>query len=112
LADPKGVMMSERRYDLDWLRAFAVLLLIPFHAAIVFAPVGDVPIKSLQSTSYLVPFIAFIHTWHMPLLFYENTPQLAAVGMNTITNLRSVSYFQYRWNYEAQAIASIKYDIM
>lgn len=60
----------ERRHDVDWLRVLAVLLLIPFHAAIIYAPTGDVPIKSLQRTFYLVPFIAFVHTWHMPLLFF------------------------------------------
>lgn len=26
-----------RRYDLDWLRVVAVLLLVPFHSAIIFS---------------------------------------------------------------------------
>lgn len=28
--------LSERRYDLDWLRVLGVLLLIPFHVALIF----------------------------------------------------------------------------
>ena len=27
---------KQRRYDIDWLRVFAVLLLIPFHTAQLF----------------------------------------------------------------------------
>ena len=28
--------MNSRRYELDWLRVFATLLLIPFHTAVIF----------------------------------------------------------------------------
>ena len=29
-------LSSERRHDLDWLRVLGVLLLIPFHVALIF----------------------------------------------------------------------------
>ncbi|HLO29893.1 MAG TPA: hypothetical protein VK249_12195 [Anaerolineales bacterium] len=28
--------MTQRRYDLDWLRVLAVLWLVPFHVALIF----------------------------------------------------------------------------
>ena len=28
--------LLERRYDLDWLRVLGVLLLVPFHVALIF----------------------------------------------------------------------------
>lgn len=62
---------QERRYELDWLRVLAVLLLIYFHAAAVFyqGELGDFYIKNDLPSPVLGWFIFFVHQWHMPLFF-------------------------------------------
>jgi len=61
----------ERRHDLDWLRALAVLLLIYFHAAAVFyrGELGEFYITNDLLSPLLGWFIFFVHQWHMPLFF-------------------------------------------
>ncbi len=62
---------SERRPDIDWLRIFAVVLLVPYHAALIFNPdpnsIVYVPKQAIDPI--LVAFVTFTHRWHMPLLF-------------------------------------------
>ncbi|MGL6278474.1 MAG: acyltransferase family protein [Gaiella sp.] len=58
-----------RRYDLDWLRIAAVLLLIPFHTARVFNPGEEFYAKSDETSTALQRFIVFVAPWHMSLLF-------------------------------------------
>ncbi|RJP14290.1 MAG: acyltransferase [Candidatus Abyssobacteria bacterium SURF_5] len=58
-----------RRYDIDWLRVLAVLLLIPFHTAIIFAPADSLSYIKDQENRVLNQFSWFVHQWHMPLLF-------------------------------------------
>jgi glucans biosynthesis protein C len=58
-----------RRYDIDWLRIAAVLLLIPFHSARVFDIDEDFYVQSEQLSKGLFGFIVFVAQWHMPLLF-------------------------------------------
>ncbi|MGV0023607.1 acyltransferase family protein [Phormidesmis priestleyi] len=62
---------SSRRYDLDWLRVLAVLLLVYFHAAAVFyrGELGEFYIQNNPSSPALTAFIFFVHQWHMPLFF-------------------------------------------
>ena len=57
---------------MDWLRVLAVLLLVPFHSAIVFnlSPNSIVYFKDVVESEILVEFVDFIHLWHMPLLFF------------------------------------------
>ena len=57
-----------RRFDIDWLRVMAVLLLVPFHTALFFIPDGDSYIKGQHAPGFGY-FIEFVHQWHMPLLF-------------------------------------------
>ncbi len=60
---------TPRLYDIDWLRVLAVLLLIPFHSALIFGSgQADHWIKS-QPTPAADLFAHFTHQWHMPLLF-------------------------------------------
>ncbi|MBN2390204.1 MAG: acyltransferase family protein [Anaerolineae bacterium] len=63
---------STRRYDLDWLRVLAVLLLVPFHSALVFSldPGDIVYVKDQVESPILVQFAYFLDIWHMPLLFF------------------------------------------
>ncbi len=63
--------MMSRRYDLDWLRVLAVLLLVPFHTALIFSlnPRDMVYIKDRVESVALLNMDGFIYPWHMPLLF-------------------------------------------
>ena len=63
--------LSERRYDLDWLRILGVLLLVPFHVALIFVlePHSIMYIKDVVNSPSLDEAAGFVHLWHMPLLF-------------------------------------------
>jgi hypothetical protein len=62
---------SERRYDLDWLRVLGVLLLVPFHVALIFVlqPYTIMYIRDVVNSPTLANVTGFIHMWHMPMLF-------------------------------------------
>lgn len=62
---------SERRHDLDWLRVLGVLLLVPFHVALIFvlAPYTIMYIRDSVNSRVLADVTGFIHMWHMPMLF-------------------------------------------
>ncbi|WP_134703407.1 acyltransferase family protein [Ammoniphilus sp. YIM 78166] len=60
----------ERRYDIDWLRNFGILLLFPFHSARVFDHWNPFYVKSEQLDWGLSWFIALTSYWFMPLLFW------------------------------------------
>jgi glucans biosynthesis protein C len=63
--------LIERRYDLDWLRVLGVLLLIPFHVALIFVfdPFTIMYIRDSVNSRVLAEVTGFIHMWHMPMLF-------------------------------------------
>lgn len=63
---------NRRRTDLDWLRVLAVLLLVPFHSALIFIldPHVVMYVKDGVNSSFLNRFAGWIHQFHMPLLFY------------------------------------------
>ncbi len=58
-----------RRNELDWLRTFAVLGLIPFHAAVIFTTGSIDYVKNAETSRGVDVFVAFISTWGMPLIF-------------------------------------------
>jgi peptidoglycan/LPS O-acetylase OafA/YrhL len=63
-----------RRHDIDWVRIFAVLLLVPFHTARIFnigeGNAGEPFYAKSEALSWpLSHFINFVDLWHMPLLF-------------------------------------------
>lgn len=60
---------APRRYDLDWLRVAAVLLLVPFHTARVFNSGEDFYVKHPSPDGASERFIAIVGPWHMSLLF-------------------------------------------
>ena len=61
----------ERRHDLDWLRVLGVLLLVPFHVALIFVlePFTIMYIRDVVNSPALSISTGFIHMWHMPMLF-------------------------------------------
>lgn len=65
-------MESERLHYLDNLRALAILLLVPFHSAIIYCSPGPLTyIKDPAANSaFLNYFSTFVALWFMPLLFF------------------------------------------
>ncbi|MBI4830919.1 MAG: acyltransferase family protein [Candidatus Lindowbacteria bacterium] len=61
---------NERRYDVDWLRVLAVLLLVPFHAGVIFCPGDSISYVKGQPSLGINLFVDFVHRWHMPLFFF------------------------------------------
>ena len=61
--------MKERRYDIDWLRVLAVLLLFPFHTARIFDTNSGWYVKNAVLSEALTYFLFYVHPWHMALLF-------------------------------------------
>ncbi|MFZ5945812.1 MAG: acyltransferase family protein [Bacillota bacterium] len=59
-----------RRYDIDWLRNFIIILLIPFHTARIFDYWEPNYVKSVELSWGLSWFIALIGYWFMPLMFW------------------------------------------
>lgn len=61
-----------RRYDIDWMRSIAVLLLIPFHTMHIFIhqPYSIVYIKNSVAIPHFEAIVQFLHEFHMPLLFF------------------------------------------
>ena len=70
MGEAAGGQTKIRRYDIDWLRIAAVLLLIPFHTARVFNPGELFYAKNDQLSPALQRFIVFVAPWHMSLLFF------------------------------------------
>lgn len=69
IRDSRTEQSASRRHELDWLRAFAVLGLIPFHAAVIFATGSGDYVKSSQTSVLMNIFASFITFWGIPLLF-------------------------------------------
>ena len=59
----------QRRWDIDWLRVLAVLMLFPFHTARIFNNYEPFYVKNAEWSDALTYFIYIVHPWHMPLLF-------------------------------------------
>jgi glucan biosynthesis protein C len=79
-----------RRNDIDWLRILAVLLLVPFHALLVFVldPGSVVFMKDTIDCFACDRVAGFIDQFHMPVLF-------AIAGMSTYFALAKRSAGQY-----------------
>jgi glucan biosynthesis protein C len=58
-----------RRYDLDWLRVFAIYMLFPVHVAIVFSPLPFYHIRNSTVSLRMLLALAFVEPWIMPLFF-------------------------------------------
>jgi len=62
---------AARRVDLDWLRILAVMLLVPFHSALVFVadPGSIMYVKDRAASELLDRAAGWVHQFQMPLLF-------------------------------------------
>jgi len=65
-------MLTERRYDIDWLRVITIALLLIYHIAIVFQPWGFYIgfIQSMEAWESLWIPMSMLNIWRIPLLFF------------------------------------------
>ena len=61
--------LQDRRYDLDWLRVFAILLVLLFHVGMFFVH-WPWHIKNPETSRGFGYVMAFLHQWRMPLLLF------------------------------------------
>ena len=69
----------ERRYDLDWLRTLAFLLLIGYHVGMYYVADWGWHIKSEQTSELLQELMIMINPWRMSLLFFISAMVLSLV---------------------------------
>lgn len=63
------MLRAVRRFDMDWLRIGATLLLILFHTCKVFDTLPFFHIKNNVTAPGLNDFTGLVHLFHMPLFF-------------------------------------------
>lgn len=85
---PVGRSKPVRRNELDWLRTFAVLGLIPFHAAVIFTTGSGDYVKNAETSRAVDAFVAFISVWGIPLIFF-----IAGAGARFALQLRTPSQY-------------------
>lgn len=61
--------LQDRRYDLDWLRVFAILLVLLFHVGMFFVH-WPWHIKNPETSRGFGYVMVFLHQWRMPLLLF------------------------------------------
>lgn len=64
--------MTQRRYDIDWLRVVAIGLLIIYHSAIAFQPWGGLIgfIQNLETIEWIWYPMSMLNMWRIPILFF------------------------------------------
>ena len=80
--------MEARRYDLDWLRVIAILLLHLFHCAMPFIAEWDWHIKNKETSYLILEANYFLSRWRMPILFF-----ISGIGTVFVLNLKSPDSF-------------------
>jgi len=60
--------LKQRRYDIDWLRITAMLILFSFHNARFF-DFMDWHLKNAERSMGFMAFVGFLHQWLMPIFF-------------------------------------------
>ena len=83
-----SLVLNKRRYDIEYLRILAVLLLVPFHCAMVFFSYESFYVKSSFSHFLIDYFVFFLSPWHMPILFM-------IAGMSSFYALQKRTWKQY-----------------
>lgn len=67
--DTAANSVSQRRYDIDWLRILLIFSVFLFHIGMYFNNFGW-HIKNPERISWLDPIMGYLHAWRMPLLFF------------------------------------------
>jgi len=69
LSDFNSLSVNQvRHHEVDWLRIFVVLSLVPVHGAMVFVEPFFF-VKNAEKSEWLWNFVVFMSAWRMPLLF-------------------------------------------
>jgi len=77
-------MSSPRRYEMDWLRVFAILAVFVFHSCRFFDQM-DWHVKSATTHASVQGWIMFLNAWLMPLMFVISGASLFyAVGKGNV----------------------------
>lgn len=83
-------MITERRYDIDWLRTIAIGLLLIYHIAIVFQP-WAMFIGFIRSDEFMedlwIP-MSMLNVWRIPFLFFVS-------GMGVYFAIRKRNWKQF-----------------
>ncbi|MCB0280475.1 MAG: acyltransferase [Calditrichaeota bacterium] len=61
--------ISERRYDLDWLRVLTILSVFFYHIGMFFNTSGW-HVKNNETSEFLRTIMSSLHTWRLPLLLF------------------------------------------
>ncbi len=71
LSTPQSIVtdITVRRYDLDWLRFIAIVILLFFHTGMLFNPWGW-HIKNNEISESFRYWMTWLHFWRMPLLLF------------------------------------------
>lgn len=62
--------MNERYYFIDWLRIFAIILVLFFHVGMMFCAEWGWHIKNNQTSNLVLEFNFWLSRFRMPLLFF------------------------------------------
>ncbi|RAJ95663.1 acyltransferase-like protein [Larkinella arboricola] len=62
-------LTATRRYDLDWLRVLAILILLFYHTGMIYVSWGF-HIQSSETSPLFEDVMRWLHRWRMPLLFF------------------------------------------
>jgi glucans biosynthesis protein C len=78
-----------RRYDIDWLRVLATLIVLLFHSARYFDNMGW-HVKNPERSTELMVLVVFLAQWMMPLFFV-----LSAMSSVFVLRRRSVARYLF-----------------
>lgn len=97
--------LQERRYDLDWLRVMAIVLLHFFHAAMPFAADSEWHLKNNETSNLMMECNYFLSKWRMPLLFFIS-------GIGTVFVLNQYSVKQYIWQRTKRLLVPLAFGML
>ena len=88
---------DSRRYDIDWLRSLAFILLIFYHIGQFYVLDWDWHVKSAYQSEFLQNIMLLVNQWRMPLIFLVSGAALSLVEPKIsawkLFKLRSVRVF-------------------
>ncbi|CCH52144.1 acyltransferase 3 [Fibrisoma limi BUZ 3] len=82
-----SALTASRRYDLDWLRVFAIITLLFYHTGMIYVSWGW-HVQSKETSPVFELIMRWLHNWRMPLLFFIS-------GAGSFFALRKGSFGKY-----------------
>ncbi len=70
---------NQRRFDIDWLRSLAFILLIFYHIGMFYVADWGWHVKSAYQSEFLQNIMMLVNQWRMPLIFLISGIALALV---------------------------------